>query len=349
MTIEGSHIRSPLFRRFALFAPLMFAAMLSGCAGGNNANGASNATNTSGANASEEAVTSVTVGYNPAIVQPQPLLGTQENEYSNRIKGVKFEGKMYSAGPEVLEALRANIIQIGCSGPFPAMKAWAKKGDIVLLGGTATGGTELMVPQSSPVKSVADLKGKAIGVNQAGSTVDAMVRYNLVQAGLQPDTDVRIITIAPGEQAAALLSGQVAAVAAPAPWPSQVAVEAKARPLLDWKQILDGGNYLAGSLYTTKKFAQEHPAFIKQFVAANRALTDDLNKDRAKGDARVLAAWSKVSRKTLKPEVAKQAFATIQYTVGANEADLQRFADLAQKVGLSKKKMDMKGFVVDTK
>jgi ABC-type nitrate/sulfonate/bicarbonate transport system substrate-binding protein len=205
-----------------------------------------------------------------------------------------------------------------------------------------------MAAQNSPIKSVADLKGKAIGVNQAGSTVDAMVRYNLVQAGLQPDTDVRILTIAPGDQAAALLSGQVAAVAAPAPWPSQVAVTAKGRPLLDWKQILDGGNYLAGSLYTTKKFAQEHPEFIKKFVAANRALTDELNKDRAKGDKRVLDAWSKVSRKKLSPDVARQAFATIKYTTEAREVDIQRFADLAQKVGLARKKMDMKGFVVNT-
>lgn len=331
--------------------------VLAGCSGNSdttnvadtNVANAANATanQTSGAGSSD--VTSVTIGYNPAIVQPQPLIGLEEGAYAKNVASTTFVGKEYKAGPDVIEALRSDAIQIGCSGVFPPMKAFAKDGDIVLLCGGATGGTELSVKGDSPIKTLKDLKGKTIGVNQIGSTVDALVRYNLLKAGLAPDKDVKIVPIDPAQQADALKSGDVQAVAAPAPWPSQAAVKAQARPLIDWKTMLDNGNYLAGSIYTTKKFAAAHPDFIKKFVAANNVITDDLNKDRAKGDARVLAAWNKVSKKTLPPEVAKKAFATIKFTTEAKEADLQRFADLAFQVGLAKKKMDLKGFVVESK
>ncbi|MDF2441741.1 MAG: sulfonate transport system substrate-binding protein [Abditibacteriota bacterium] len=294
-------------------------------------------------------VAELTVGYNPTIVQPQPLIGLMEGQYAQELPGVSVNGRPYDAGPAVLEALRAGVVQIACSGPFPAIKAYAKEGDVVLLCGAASGGTQLMVAKDGPIKSLKDLKGKIIGVNQPGSTVEAMVRYNLLKAGLKPDDDVRLVEVKPAEQAEALKSGQVQAVASPAPWPSDVQINGNGRPLLDWKQIYENGNYLSGSIYTTKKFAEEHPEFIAKFVAANRRITDELNKDRIKGDARVLDAWSKQTGKTLDPKVAKAAFATIKYTTEANEAGLQKFADINFELGLLRNKADLKGFVFQSK
>lgn len=328
-------------------APVLFA----GC-GGNAVDNAVTSNTTTASSAAGD-LKAVNIGYTATIVLPQPLVGLivglRKGEYARLMPGVTFSGKVYSAGSGVIEGLRSGVIDIGCSGPYPALKAYLTKQDIVLLANAATGGTEIMVNKTGPVKTLKDLKGKAVGVNQVGSTVDALVRYNLLQAGLKPDTDVRIIEVAPGEQAATLQGGQVGAVAAPAPWPSQVAAKGNGTPLVDWKQILDGGNYSAGSVFTTKAFADAHPDFIKKFVAAHQKITDDLNKDRAKGDADVLAAWSQVSGKKLDPAVAKAAFATIKYSTDPAEKNLQRFADIAAQVGTLKKKGDLTGFVYTAK
>jgi NitT/TauT family transport system substrate-binding protein len=348
----------PLRRLSPLWAGLTFLSFaVAGC--GNNG-GAGTSNQTTGPNNAAPGdpttaeiqpgqIKEITIGYNPVIAQPQPLVGLQTGAYAKELTGVSVNGREYDAGPAVLEALRAGAIQIGVSGPFPAVKAYAKEGDVVLLCGAAAGGTELMVAKNGPIKSVKDLKGKVIGVNQPGSTVEAMVRYQLVQAGLSPDKDVKLIEVKPAEQADALKRGDVDAVAAPAPWPSDVLINGNGRPLLDWKQIYGNGKYLAGSFYTMKKFANENPEFIQKFIAATRKITNDLNKDRSKGDAQVLAAWSKVTGKTLKPEVAKAAFKTMTYTTAADEAALQRFADVNFQVGLLKKKADLKGFVWQAK
>ena len=331
--------------RLTLLATVGFASLaIAGCNGGSSAPVAGNATTSTGNSATGD-LTSVKIGYNPTIVQPQPLLGVLDGDYAKLVPGVAFTGQDYAAGPAVLEALRAGTVDIACSGVYPALKAFAKEKDVVLIAGAATGGTQLMVANNSPYKTLADLKGKVIGVNQVGSTVDAMLRYDLLQAGLNPETDVRIVQAEPALQADDLKNGGFAAVVAPAPWPSVVATKANAHPLLDWKQFFNGGDYLAGSIYTTKKFADAHPDFIKKFVAANVQITSDLNADRSKGDARVYAAWSKISKKTLPDAVVKDAFATIVYTTTTDPKSLQDFADVAFKVGVLRQKADLSGFV----
>jgi aliphatic sulfonates family ABC transporter substrate-binding protein len=289
-------------------------------------------------------VKQVRVGYLANIVFPQALLGIEQGEFKKRVPGVSFSGKNYPAGPEVLEALRAGVIDIAYTGPYPPLKAFVKNKDIVLLGASAKGGTELIVSKKSPIRSVSDLRGKTIGVNQLASTVDAQVRAAVLAAGLAPGRDVRIIAVEPAQQADALARGEVAAVASPAPWPS-VAKLKGGRALLNWRQIQDGGNYYAGVYFTTRKFANANPTLIKRFIAANNGITAAVNKNRAAGNARTLAAWSKVTRKKLAPNVAKNAFSTITFTTSANTREFQRVQDVAYQVGQLRKKGDLAGFI----
>lgn len=326
---------------------LTFALVGAGCGNsGSTGENTASPSNTSTAETSSSMPTTVTIGYNAAIVQPQPLIGL-EGDYARDVPGVKFVGKAFAAGPDVIEALRANVVDIGCAGAWPAMRAFAKDGDVVLLSGCAVGGTQLSVKGDSPFRTVKDLKGKIVGVNQLGSTVETMVRAQLVEAGLKPGTDVRLVAVEPADQADALAKGEVDAIAAPAPWPSFAQKTVGARALLNDKQIFNNGNYLAGSLFTTKRFAEAHPEFIKQFQEANTKITEALNQDTAKGQERVLAAWSKASKKTLDPAVARAAFATIRFTTDVNAQGLQDFADLALKVGVLREKANLTGFVVN--
>ena len=319
--------------------------LLAGCS--NNSGGSENGAGSSGGAGAGAggAKKTITIGFNPTIAQPQALLGAANDAYKSALPSADVSFKDFAAGPEVVENLRGGVIDIGCSGPFPAMKAYLKAGDVVLLCGAATGGTELMVKGDGPIKSVKDLKGQVIGVNQIGSTVETMVKYQVLKAGLKPESDVKFIEVKPAEQAEALKRGDVSAVAAPAPWPSFVRLNGGARPLLDWKAIYENGNYLAGSFYATKKWVEANPELAREFVAATKKMTDELNADRAKADAQVLAAWEKVSKKTLKPEVAKAAFGTIRYTTDASEEGLQKFADVNFELGVIKQKPDVKGFV----
>ncbi len=325
---------------------LTLSAAISGCASNSSAPESNSA---AVGDSSSSTPQTLTIGYNPTIVQPQALVGIQGGDYKTALPEVTIEGRDFDAAPAVLEQLRAGTIQIGCGGPFPAMRAFVGDGDIVLLCNAANGGTQLSVKSDSPIKTVADLKGKIIGVNQLGSTVEAMVRFQLVEAKLNPSSDVKFVEIKPAEQAAALKSGDVQAVAAPAPWPSQVQADGTARALVDGNAMYEGGKYSSAAFFTTKKFADANPQLIEKFIAATEKITDDLNGDRAKADARVLQNWAIVTKKTLKPEIAKAAFSTITYDTKLDQAALQKFADINFKLGVLRQKPDLNGFIWQAK
>ncbi len=71
----------------------------------------------------------------------------------------------------------------------------------------------IAVPQDSPIKSFADLKGKSIGVISMGAAGVMLARAVAANAGLNPDTDIRIVVAGEGAQTAALLrKGEVDAL-----------------------------------------------------------------------------------------------------------------------------------------
>jgi NitT/TauT family transport system substrate-binding protein len=63
----------------------------------------------------------------------------------------------------------------------------------------------IAVPADSPVKSIADLKGKRIGVTSMASAGVIVARALAKQAGLDPDKDISIVVAGESAQTAALL------------------------------------------------------------------------------------------------------------------------------------------------
>jgi NitT/TauT family transport system substrate-binding protein len=60
------------------------------------------------------------------------------------------------------------------------------------------------------IQSAADLKGKRLAISQVGGSSDFAMRAAVKQLGLDPDTDVTIVSVGgQGERLAAMLAGQV--------------------------------------------------------------------------------------------------------------------------------------------
>jgi NitT/TauT family transport system substrate-binding protein len=66
----------------------------------------------------------------------------------------------------------------------------------------------IRVPADSPVKTVADLKGKTVGVNSMGSNGVLVTRAMTANAGLDPQKDINIVVIGEGAQAAAQIKNK---------------------------------------------------------------------------------------------------------------------------------------------
>lgn len=123
--------------------------------------------------------------------------------------GVKVAWTEFNAGPVQLEALNVGSIDFGDVGEAPPIFAQAAGAPLVYAGATVPRPAleAVIVPQGSPIRSVADLKGKRVAYNK-GSNVQYFLVKLLEKHGLKYG-DVQSIFLAPADARAAFEKGAV--------------------------------------------------------------------------------------------------------------------------------------------
>jgi NitT/TauT family transport system substrate-binding protein len=122
-------------------------------------------------------------------------------------------------------------------------------------------------------KSVADLKGKKIGVTAPGSSTNVMVNFILAKAGLKP-TDVSIVGVGAGNGAvAAMRSGQIDALSNLDPVITLLQRSGDLRIVADTRVVAEadkifGGPMPAGCLYAMQSFIDKNPATVQALTNA---------------------------------------------------------------------------------
>jgi NitT/TauT family transport system substrate-binding protein len=129
-------------------------------------------------------------------------------------------------------------------------------------------------PKTMPnFKSVADLKGKKLGVTAPGSSTNVLANFVLAKAGLKP-TDVSIIGVGAGSGAvAAMRSGQIDAISNLDPVITLLARTGDLKIVSDTRVVAEadkvfGGPMPAGCLYAQQSFLDKNPATAQALVNA---------------------------------------------------------------------------------
>ncbi|MBD1824260.1 ABC transporter substrate-binding protein [Cyanobacteria bacterium FACHB-DQ100] len=203
-----------------------------------------------------------------------PKTGKYENvEY-------KIEWSSYTSGPPITNKMLANQLDIGMMGDFPLtinMTTFQQKGGgvntlyIGTLGYSATGaGNAVMVPKDSPVKTLADLKGKQVSV-PFGSAAHGMVLKALKGAGIDPEKDVKLISQAPEVGGTSLRTNQIDAHANFVPFGELFPFRGFARKIFDGAEL---GVPTFHGVVVRSDFAKQYPevvvAYMKAMLEANK-------------------------------------------------------------------------------
>ena len=115
------------------------------------------------------------------------------------------------------------------------------------------------------IRSVAELRGKRIGVSQFGGTSDLAARLALKHYGVEPEKDALLIQIgAEGTRMAALRAGSVSAIIVPVP---AVAV-LKREGYNEVSFVGDVVEFASNGYSTTDQRIREHPQEVKKVVRA---------------------------------------------------------------------------------
>jgi sulfonate transport system substrate-binding protein len=181
--------------------------------------------------------------------------------------GYKVTWTEFPSGPPLLEALNVGAVDFGIAGETPPIFAQAAGAPLVYLAydPPAPQGEAILVPKDSPLKSVADLKGKKVALNK-GSNVHYLLVRALEKAGLKY-TDIEPVFLAPSDALAAFTRGSVDAWVIWDPYEAAAEASTGARILADGTGLVS--NY---QFYFSSKSFLEHNA--KAVDVTLEALTD---------------------------------------------------------------------------
>ncbi|MEH1821739.1 MAG: sulfonate ABC transporter substrate-binding protein [Nostoc sp.] len=255
--------------------------------------------------------------------------------------GISVNWVPFPAGPQLLEAMNANRVDIGSVGESPPIFAQAAGAQLVYISGRkpSKGQSQaIIVQKDSPIKKVADLKGKKI-VFQRGSSAHYLVLRALKEAGLKI-SDVQSISLTPAEARDAFLQKKIDAWAVWDPNLAYVQKNAGARTLRDSARIsTQGGFYLA-----RRDFATKNPEVVRIFLEEVDKLGEWAEKNPSEV-AKILAPELKLDVSLLEGVARRRTFRLTKLTPSVI-AEQQRVADEYFEAKLIPRKLDVREFLL---
>jgi sulfonate transport system substrate-binding protein len=156
------------------------------------------------------------------------------------------EWSEFPAAQHLLEALGADAVDLGSVGDAPFLFAYESGSPIKSVQATRyeprNASNAILVPPDSPLKTIADLRGRKI-VTGRGSIGHFFLLRALENAGVASG-DVHFVFMAPGDAKAAFSAGAVDAWSTWNPYVGSAILHGDARVLADARGILKGYGFL---------------------------------------------------------------------------------------------------------
>src|SRR5580698_8838030 len=190
----------------------------------------------------------------------------------------------FQFGPPLLEAINVGSVDFGYVGDTPPIFAQAAGARIRYVAAVKSAGQTqaIVVPQDSPIKTLADLKGKRIAFGKGSSAHNLLVAA-LEKAGLTW-SDITPAPLAPADATAAFIKGSVDAWSIWDPYLALAELKENVRVI-----AFDGDVHKANAFYiASTDVVEKYPALVARLnaiFASEAAWADQHHEEVAKAQA----------------------------------------------------------------
>lgn len=230
------------------------------------------------------AITELNIGYQPSTHQIAYMTAYEKGWWQEDLKpyGItKINEYQFPTGAPEMQAMLAGDLDVAYVGAAPAITALSQGLDAKIVEPVQINGSSLVLRPENEYESPQDLKGLTIATFPPGTIQDTLLRNWLKENGLDPDKDVVIKGMAPGDAVTAISAKQVDAVFLPHPSPTVIENEGNGRTIVQSGEM--SPNHACCVLLVSGKLIREHPDIVEQIVKTHIKATEynQANEDEA--------------------------------------------------------------------
>jgi len=294
-----------------------------------------------------QAQQTIRVGWTIPAEESKYWMMRRPEKFPNLGKGYKIEWSQFQGTSPMTQALIAGALDCATQGILPvAQGAAAGTLPVYIVAehvGEKPGSFSVYwaVKDDSPIKTVADLKGKTVGISIIGGGTQGPFNLMLKKNGVDPEKDIKLVEVSFPLSEEAIRSGRVDSSNMNQPFAARAEAKGGIRKLFALEEVLPNIVHIVEAC--RKDFVDKNPDLVKAYVRditkalkmalANRAETMSVVSEITKVPVPVLDTYLLKSNDFAREPGAAPNFAGIQ-------AMLDVYAD----TGMISKKLDANQF-----
>ncbi|TGC10939.1 ABC transporter substrate-binding protein [Methanolobus halotolerans] len=223
----------------------------------------------------DEPVTELTFGYQPSTHQIAYLAAESNGWWSDDLGPLGVErirDNVFPTGAPEMQAMLSGEIDVAYVGAAPVVSAISSGLDAKIVAAAQIQGSDIVLRNELPYDSPDDLRGLRIATFPPGTIQDTLLREWLEANDIDPENDVTIVPMGPGDAMTAISANQVNAVFLPHPAPTLIEEEGVGRSVVSSGEIQD--DHACCVVAVSGKLIREHPEIVQQIVETHVRATE---------------------------------------------------------------------------
>ncbi|MDC0168136.1 ABC transporter substrate-binding protein [Candidatus Nitrosopelagicus sp.] len=281
----------------------------------------------------------IRVAFFPSVVHAVPIIGMETQTFANNLDDdLDIQVKIFDSGPQVIESVFSNSVDIAYVGPGPVINGFLKSdgNDLKILAGAASGGASFVIQKNSGLDLIENYSGKRIAAPQISNTQDVSLRHYLAENGLKPAEkggDVFVLNIANPDIYTLFAKGDIDGAWVPEPWATMLVEELNGVRLFDENEFWPENQFSSVLLIGRSDYIEKNPEIIKKWITANEKTVQWINNHPDESKKLYNQFLKSYMGRTLPPNIVEISFSNIIITSEPLENSVHTFAERADALG----------------
>ena len=281
----------------------------------------------------------IRIAFFPSIVHAVPIIGVENEIFKENLdEQRKIEVKIFDSGPQVIESLFSNSIDIAYVGPGPVINGYLKSDGeaLKILAGAADGGASFVAQKDSGLDSIENFDGKRIAAPQISNTQDVSLRHYLSTNGLQSvekGGTVYVLNISNPDIYTLFAKGDIDGAWVPEPWATMLVQDLDGVRIFNESQFWPDKQFSSVLLIGRTDYIENNPEVIKNWIESNEKTVQWINNNPEQTKKVYSEFLTDYMGKTLPDEIIDESFSNLIITSDPLKKSVYTFAERADSLG----------------